>query len=117
MHTERAHQRIVVIGQGHVGLPLAMAAVAAGFDVVGFDLDVDRTKNLADGTAELDIDIWAAIEADIVTVSCPGDSVVMLDDQTAHGALQCTVSRGDTRDLLEWTAATDVSWERRNTCP
>ena len=117
MHTERAHQRVVVVGQGYVGLPLAMAAVAAGFDVVGFDLDVDRTKNLADGTAELDIDIWAAIEADIVTVSCPGDSVVMLDDQTAHGALQCTVSRGDTRDLLEWTAATDVSWERRNTCP
>src|SRR4029078_5519236 len=28
-----------------------MAAVAAGFDVVGFDLDVDRTKNLADGTS------------------------------------------------------------------
>lgn len=117
MHTERAHQRIVVIGQGHVGLPLAMAAVAAGFDVVGFDLDVDRTKNRADGTAELDIDIWAAIEADIVTVSCPRDSVVMFDDQTAHGASQCTVSLGDTRDLLEWTATTDVSWERRNPCP
>jgi nucleotide sugar dehydrogenase len=44
-------QRVVVVGQGYVGLPLAMAAVAAGFDVVGFDLDVDRTKNLADGTS------------------------------------------------------------------
>jgi UDP-N-acetyl-D-glucosamine dehydrogenase len=43
--------RVVVIGQGYVGLPLAMAAVSAGFDVVGFDLDVDRTKNLADGTS------------------------------------------------------------------
>ena len=51
MHTERAHQRVVVVGQGYVGLPLAMAAVDAGFDVVGFDLDVDRTKNLADGTS------------------------------------------------------------------
>jgi nucleotide sugar dehydrogenase len=44
-------QRVVVVGQGYVGLPLAMAAVTAGFDVVGFDLDVDRTKNLADGTS------------------------------------------------------------------
>lgn len=56
-------------------------------------------------------------EADIVTVLCPGDSPVALDDQTAHGELRCTVSRGDTQDLLEWTAATDVSWERWNTCP
>jgi UDP-N-acetyl-D-glucosamine dehydrogenase len=44
-------KRVVVIGQGYVGLPLAMASVAAGFDVVGLDLDVERTKNLADGTS------------------------------------------------------------------
>ena len=51
MHRNPTHQRVVVVGQGYVGLPLAMAAVEAGFDVVGFDLDVDRTKNLADGTS------------------------------------------------------------------
>ena len=45
------NQRVVVVGQGYVGLPLAMAAATAGFDVVGFDLDVERTKNLADGTS------------------------------------------------------------------
>ena len=56
-------------------------------------------------------------EADIVTVVSPGDSVVALDDQTSHGALRCTVSRGDSRDLLEWTATTDVSWERLSACP
>jgi UDP-N-acetyl-D-glucosamine dehydrogenase len=50
-HTEAGTKRVVVVGQGYVGLPLAMAAVAAGFDVVGFDLDVGRTKNLADGTS------------------------------------------------------------------
>jgi len=44
-------ERVVVVGQGYVGLPLAMAAVAAGFDVVGFDIDVERTKNLAMGTS------------------------------------------------------------------
>ena len=51
INTEPRRHRVVVVGQGYVGLPLAMAAVAAGFDVVGFDLDVDRTKNLADGTS------------------------------------------------------------------
>jgi UDP-N-acetyl-D-glucosamine dehydrogenase len=49
--TEVDRQLVVVVGQGYVGLPLAMAAVGAGFDVVGFDLNVDRTKNLADGTS------------------------------------------------------------------
>src|SRR5580700_6856975 len=39
--------RLVVIGQGYVGLPLALAAVDAGFDVVGFDLDDGRIKRLA----------------------------------------------------------------------
>ena len=50
---QHSHQpaRVVVVGQGYVGLPLAMAAVAAGYDVVGFDLAVERIKNLADGTS------------------------------------------------------------------
>jgi len=41
--------KLVVVGQGYVGLPLALRAVEVGFDVVGFDLDVDRIKHLADG--------------------------------------------------------------------
>jgi UDP-N-acetyl-D-glucosamine dehydrogenase len=39
--------KLLVIGQGYVGLPLALAAVDAGFDVVGFDLDEARIKRLA----------------------------------------------------------------------
>jgi UDP-N-acetyl-D-glucosamine dehydrogenase len=38
---------LVVIGQGYVGLPLALAAVDAGFSVVGFDTDDGRIKHLA----------------------------------------------------------------------
>jgi UDP-N-acetyl-D-glucosamine dehydrogenase len=44
--TENA-TKLVVVGQGYVGLPLAMRAVEAGFDVVGFDLDTERVKRLA----------------------------------------------------------------------
>ncbi len=41
--------KLAVVGQGYVGLPLAMRAVDAGFDVVGFDTDVERVKGLAAG--------------------------------------------------------------------
>jgi UDP-N-acetyl-D-glucosamine dehydrogenase len=39
--------KLVVVGQGYVGLPLAMRAVEAGFTVVGFDIDTERIKRLA----------------------------------------------------------------------
>jgi UDP-N-acetyl-D-glucosamine dehydrogenase len=41
--------RLLVVGQGYVGLPLAMRGVAAGHDVVGFDVAIDRVKRLAEG--------------------------------------------------------------------
>ena len=41
--------KVVVVGQGYVGLPVAMAAVDAGYTVVGFDTDESRAKRLADG--------------------------------------------------------------------
>jgi len=40
---------LAVIGQGYVGLPLAMRAVEAGYDVVGFEVDVRRIERLAAG--------------------------------------------------------------------
>ncbi|MEU3453718.1 nucleotide sugar dehydrogenase [Micromonospora sp. NPDC006766] len=42
-------EKVVVIGQGYVGLPLAMRAVEAGMEVVGLDTDTDRVKRLAAG--------------------------------------------------------------------
>ncbi|GAA4560024.1 nucleotide sugar dehydrogenase [Planotetraspora kaengkrachanensis] len=42
-------EKLVVIGQGYVGLPLAMRAVEAGFDVVGIDVDEWRVKRLSVG--------------------------------------------------------------------
>lgn len=38
--------RVAVLGQGYVGLPLAMRAIAVGHDVVGFDTDKDRVDRL-----------------------------------------------------------------------
>ncbi len=40
---------VAVIGQGYVGLPVAMRAVQRGYRVVGFDLSADRVRALASG--------------------------------------------------------------------
>jgi UDP-N-acetyl-D-glucosamine dehydrogenase len=46
--------RVVVAGQGYVGLPLAVRAAQVGHTVVGFDVDEDRIKRLAAGESYVD---------------------------------------------------------------
>jgi len=45
--TSPGQLRVVVVGQGYVGLPLTMRAVEVGHDVVGFEVDEGRVKRLA----------------------------------------------------------------------
>jgi UDP-N-acetyl-D-glucosamine dehydrogenase len=49
MMSRMAGNRLVVVGQGYVGLALAVRAVEVGFHVVGYDVDADRIKSLAAG--------------------------------------------------------------------
>ena len=46
--------KVIVVGQGYVGLPLAMRAVAAGFEVVGIDTDTARIASLAERRSYVD---------------------------------------------------------------
>lgn len=46
--------KAVVVGQGYVGLPVAMRAVAQGYDVVGIDLDSRRVDALNAGVSYVD---------------------------------------------------------------
>jgi UDP-N-acetyl-D-glucosamine dehydrogenase len=46
--------KVVVVGQGYVGLPVAVHAVGAGYDVVGFDTDAARVKRLNAGESIVD---------------------------------------------------------------
>jgi UDP-N-acetyl-D-glucosamine dehydrogenase len=41
--------KVVVLGQGYVGLPLALRAVEAGYCVIGYDIDPGRVKRLEAG--------------------------------------------------------------------
>jgi UDP-N-acetyl-D-glucosamine dehydrogenase len=52
-------KKVVLIGQGYVGLPLAMSAVDAGYNVVGLDLDPARVKRLGIGESYVE-DVPAA---------------------------------------------------------
>src|SRR5688572_20068302 len=80
-------QRLVVVGQGYVGLPLAMRAVEAGYVVVGFDVDAHRVKRLLDGDSYVedvsDEQLAAAIAtgrytASSETRSCAGFDVAVV---------------------------------------
>ncbi|MEU6121843.1 nucleotide sugar dehydrogenase [Streptomyces sp. NPDC047123] len=51
----QAHRlRVVVVGQGYVGLPLAVRAAEAGHRVVGFDVDTQRVKRLMLGESYIE---------------------------------------------------------------
>ena len=43
------HPKVVVVGQGYVGLPLAIRAAAVGYRVTGYDIDDGRVKRLMAG--------------------------------------------------------------------
>lgn len=46
---DRAVGKVVLVGQGYVGLPLAMRAVEVGYQVIGLDVDERRVKSLSIG--------------------------------------------------------------------
>lgn len=56
--------RLAVIGQGYVGLPLAMRAAQVGYQVIGIDLDMRRVESLQKGSSFVeDIEDTALQEA------------------------------------------------------
>jgi nucleotide sugar dehydrogenase len=71
--------RVVVVGQGYVGLPVAVRASEVGFPVVGFDLAGHRVKALQAGTSYVeDISndqLAAAIAAGYRATDDPADLV------------------------------------------
>ena len=46
--------KVSIIGQGYVGLPIAMGAAGVGHDVVGFDLDQEKVHSLNSGISHIE---------------------------------------------------------------
>jgi UDP-N-acetyl-D-glucosamine dehydrogenase len=79
--------RVVIVGQGYVGLPLAMRSVAVGYEVVGYDTDELRTKGLNAGESFIEDvsnqDLQSAIDtgryrASYESRSCAGFDVAVV---------------------------------------
>lgn len=52
--TEAAVELVIIVGQGYVGLPLAVRAAEQGYDVVGFDVDEAKIGQLATGSSYIE---------------------------------------------------------------
>jgi len=75
--------RVSIVGQGYVGLPLAIAAVQAGHDVAGIDLDTQLTEKLASGKSPIgdlsDSQIVGALKTERYSLENSFDSVKTSD--------------------------------------
>lgn len=47
-------KKVAIIGQGYVGLPIAMAAAQSGYQVIGFDLNKDLVSDLNAGKSHIE---------------------------------------------------------------
>ena len=47
-------KRLIVFGQGYVGLPLAMAAAQNNFEVTGFDINVEKVAKISNGISTVE---------------------------------------------------------------
>jgi nucleotide sugar dehydrogenase len=80
-------QQVLIVGQGYVGLPLAMRAVAAGYRVIGFDTDSNRVNRLAGGDSYVE-DVPSHLVSDALRAGryqptdqaedCPGFDVAVI---------------------------------------
>ena len=48
------NSKVAVIGQGYVGLPLAIAAAEAGYNTLGIDIDVIKVKSISAGQSNVE---------------------------------------------------------------
>jgi UDP-N-acetyl-D-glucosamine dehydrogenase len=61
-------QRVAIMGQGYVGLPVSLRAVEVGHDVVGFDVDRGRVAALARADSFID----DVTDADVAAILATG---------------------------------------------
>lgn len=65
---------VAVIGQGYVGLPLALRFVEAGFRCIGIDINPARVQKLSEGVSHItdvtDAELRAALDSGLYEPSC-----------------------------------------------
>ncbi len=79
-------RRVLVVGQGYVGLPLAMRAVDVGDDVVGLDVAEARVAGLMSGTSHV-----ADVSDDEVSAALATSRFRVTADPTSLGPFDVAV--------------------------
>ena len=75
---DRASTKVVVVGQGYVGLPLAVRAVEVGYTVLGYDIDKSRITRLKNGDSFVE-----DIPADVLAETFASGRFAVSDDLQA----------------------------------
>ena len=102
-------RQVVVIGQGYVGLPVAVRAVEAGFHVVGFDLDKDKVSGLAAGRSHIEDISDTQVEQALATGRYrPSESPRDLEDFDVAVISVPTPLRDGTPDISHIESAADL---------
>ena len=98
--------KVVIVGQGYVGLPLALAAAEAGHDVVGLDNEPARVAELNSGRSPVD-DISDATLGRAITGGRYSSSLSPEAVADAEVIVICvpTPYHGDTPDVTHMEAA------------
>jgi UDP-N-acetyl-D-glucosamine dehydrogenase len=105
--------RVVVVGLGYVGLPLAIRAAHVGHHVVGFDVDDRRVKSLAAGESYIEdvppADLRAVLDAGTFSAStearaCKGFDVALIAVPTPlrEGLPDLSYTEGAARTLARY---------------
>jgi len=79
--------RVAVVGLGHVGLPLARTFAAAGYGVVG--LDVDETKVAAIDQLPTSTDPAVLFDVDVVVIAVPTPITPQREPDMSHVRASC----------------------------
>ena len=116
--------RVVVVGQGYVGLPVAMRAAELGFTTIGYEIDSRRYRSLLEGISYVedvenrtlrtrlegdyrptsDVDDLAGFDVAIITVPTPlQDGVPDLSHIASAGESLARVLRAGVLVVLEST--------------
>ena len=67
--------RVGVIGLGYVGLPMALAAADAGFEVIGLEKELDKRERLKQGEA-----VYEGLDTDLLKTLISNKKFLVSDD-------------------------------------
>ena len=85
-NADLAATKIVVIGQGYVGLPLAVRAVEVGYTVAGYDIDQNRIERLKQGDSFIE-----DVPADVLTSAFDTGRFTVSDELSSLGGFDIAV--------------------------